>query len=215
MKTMNDNEATASSDLMENIRAFERQLDQKAKAAGLGSMFIAGSMTVHPGWRSSFAGATLSVEFKAGHGMHRRLTTLVTDDDIGTSELQADLAENFVLNMQRAVARAPSAATSRRAIGAAAAAFIAEAGAEGIELEFLCVEPAPIAVFGRPRIEDDTPQVFYVHIVMPHIVDGKLTRDGYTIDADDAAEFAEYLRRRTLPELRELVRNHGVLGTAA
>lgn len=39
----------------------------------------------------------------------------------------------------------------------------------------------------------------------PHDDAGTLTQDSYTIDADDAEEFAPYLRHRTLPELRTLL----------
>ncbi|MFD1787567.1 hypothetical protein ACFSC3_08285 [Sphingomonas floccifaciens] len=138
--------------------------------------------------------------------MDHVLSTVVTDNVIDTPARRAELADNFVLYMQRAVNRAPEAAASRRAIANAVAEVASEAGAEGIDLELLRLEPSPINVFGKPRVEDEHAQVFYVHIVLPHLENGILTRDSYTIDADGAEEFADYLRNRTLPELREVVR---------
>jgi hypothetical protein len=213
MKPMNDN--AIPTDLLSDIMAFERLLIRKAKDAGLRNLLIDDRLKIQPSKGSPSDTAALSIEFKAGSGMDQQLTTIVFSDTVGTPERRDELAENFVLHMQRAIARAPEAAASRRAITAAAAAVIAEAVAEGIELELLRLEPASIPVFGRPRVEDENAQVFYVHLVMPHLQNGALTRDSYTVDADDAEEFADYLRHRTLPELRDLQRAHGELEPAA
>ena len=107
--------------------------------------------------------------------------------------------------MQRAIERAPKAAASRRAIATAAAEVFADAAAEGIDIELLRLEPAPIHVVGKPRVEDENAQVFYVHVVMPHLEGTTVTRASYTIDAFDAEEFADYLRNRTLPEVRGIL----------
>ncbi|MFD1789599.1 hypothetical protein ACFSC3_18755 [Sphingomonas floccifaciens] len=203
---MNDNAAVTPNDLMGDIRAFECQLMEKAKVAGLRSMLIGDRMSIRLSSSAPSDVATLSVEFRAGLGMDHLLTAMVVGDEIDTPERRADLAENFILNMQRAIARAPNAAASRRAIAAAAADVFAEAAAEGIDLELLRLEPAPIHVFGKPRVEDENAQVFYVHVVMPHLDGTVLTRDSYTIDADDGVEFADYLRSRTLPEVRNILR---------
>jgi hypothetical protein len=215
MKPMNDNAIPAPNDLITDIMSFERQLIRKAKEAGLRNQILDDRLKIQPSKGAPSEGAAISFEFKAGSGVDLLLTSIVSSVDVDTQERRDELAENFLLHMQRAVVRAPEAAASRRAITAAAVTVIAEAAAEGIELELLRLEPAPVPVFGRPRIEDENAQVFYVHIVMPHLHNGALTRDSYTVDADDAEEFADYLRHRTIPELRDLLRAHGELEPAA
>lgn len=215
MKAMNDNQTTAPSDLISDIGAFERHLIKKVRNAGLQSLIIDDRINVQPSATAPEEAAALNFLFKAGHGMEHLLMTIVTRDDLGTSERRDELAENFVLHMKRAAARARESAASRRAIAAAAAVVIEEAAAEGIDMELLHLQPSPIHVYGRPDAEDEHPQVFYAHILMPHREGAILTRDSYTIDADDADEFADYLRSRTVPELRELVAAHSRLDPAA
>lgn len=215
MKAMNDNQTTAPSDLLSDIRAFERHLIKKVRSAGLQSMIIDDRMSVQPSATAPSEAATLSFLFKAGHGMEHLLMSIVTRDDLDTSERRDELADNFFLHMKSAAARAPESAASRRAIAAAAAVVIEEAAAEGIDMELLHLQPSTIHVYGRPEAEDERAQVFYVHIVMPHLDGATLTRDSYTIDAYDAEEFAYYVRTRTVPELRELLAAHSSLDPAA
>lgn len=84
-----------------------------------------------------------------------------------------------------------------------------EAAAEGIEIELMRTQPNPLHVFGSPRREGHR-QVFYVHLLMPHEDGDAITQDVWTIDADDADMLADYLRDRTLPELRSLRARFGV-----
>jgi hypothetical protein len=204
-KKMTRNVKTSPADLLANIKTFERLLLEKVRNARLSGKLI-DEASVRANIRSGDDSATINFTFKAGEGMDHVLSTIVDGEIVGTPERRGELADNFVLHMQRAVIRAAEGAASRRAIALAAAKVISEAQAEGLDLELLQVEPAPISVFGKPRVEDENAQVFYVHVVLPHLDGGMLTRDSYTIDADDAEEFADYLRHRTLPELRELVR---------
>jgi hypothetical protein len=210
-KAMTSNIKTTLSDLTNDIAAFERQLEAKVRGAGLKNKFISGAMIE----RLRADGANLAFSFKAGRGMDHMLTTIVTPNIVDTAARRDQLADNFIAHMKRAVDRAPTAAESRTAIARAAEEVFAEARAEGIELELLRLEPSPILVFGDPRAKDNFAQVFYVHIVMPHFDGTSLTRDSYTVDADDAEEFADYLRSYTLPELRELNRTHAQIEVAA
>lgn len=144
-----------------------------------------------------------------------RLIIIAISRRIGTIEDRDALAGECVRNVELAIRRALVAAASRTAIARAAEAVFGEARADGIDLELLRLEPALIHVYGSPRPDDDHAQVFYVHVVMPHPSGERLTRDSYTIDADEAEKFADYVRNRTLPELRDLVRDQGARRTAA
>lgn len=215
MKAMNDNHPNPPSDLINNIRTFERQLIKKVRSAGLQSMIIDDRVNIQLSATAPSEAATLNFLFKAGHGMEHVLMTIVTRDDLETAERRDELADNFILYMKRAAARAPESAASRRAIAAAAAVVIEEAAAEGIDMELLQLQPSPIHVYGRPDTADEHAQVFYAHIVMPHLDGATLTRDSYTIDAYEADEFADYVRSRTIPELRELLAAQSTLDAAA
>ncbi len=84
--------------------------------------------------------------------------------------------------------------------------MVAEAAREGLSLELVRMEPTPILICDSPdRANRRVAQVFDVHLIMPHDDVGTLTEGVYTIDADDAEDFADQLYNRTFPELRPLL----------
>lgn len=196
-------------DLMLQILRLQRAIYREAEAAGLAKYLTnSGRLTVIPYDGYGDWTADVSLGYQPNHGIAYKLTTPVTHDD-GNWSIDSDVqSELFVAHLKNIRSKAEKVSASRRAIKQATLEFIAEAAQEGISLELLRIEPAPVLVFEdpcRPGRRREHAQIFYVHMLLPHDDAGKLTEDMYTIDADDAEEFAIYLRDRLLPELRELV----------
>ncbi len=203
---------TSGSDLMTDIKDLHRRIDRLVKDADL-SRYVGRRLSVElSGDSSSRKGplhaANLELEFKPNHGLDFTLTTLVTDDahstPISSPEAREALAESFIENMRFLLDRIDQTARSRKEIARVAREVIEEARGQGLDLELLRIEPAPAHVYAQPARSRDNRPVFYVHILMPHDDKGTLTEDAYTVDADDPREFADYLRRRVLPECIEL-----------
>lgn len=189
--------------LMDRVQITTVLLQAEAKRRGLDRYLVdGGAASVRPGVGIGFVSCDLRYSFLPLHGVAFELETLVTDDDHGWPLVPAATAKQFVDWMEWLRPRAADVAATRRAITAATTEVIAEAAEEGIELELLGVDLAPVHVFLQPAARGDYQPIFYVRLVMDHDDAGTATRDVYTIDADDAEEFAAYLRHRTLPELR-------------
>lgn len=197
-------------DLVADIIALESAISRQAASDGLdrylmdrGRMDVVLSQGVH---RDS---AEVSVRFKPNHGIEHKLTTLVTIpgliSPIDTQGVREELAALFCRHMSYLKDRVSEAAASRAKIRRAAEEVFAAAREEGLDLEVLHIQPAPTHVYNEPGARGASKQVFYVHVLMPHDDAGVLTEDSWTIDADDAEEFAMYLRDRTVPEIRETV----------
>ena len=188
--------------LIDRIMLTSLTVRTEAARRGLGRYLAdQGQATVKPCSGTRFVSAYMSHLFQPNHGVQFELMSLVTDDDHAAPLDPARKAGLIVDWMEWLRPRAAEVAATRRAIAAAAAEVIAEAKAEGIELELLGGDRAPVHTYRHPKVQGHR-QVFYVRLVMDHDDDGEWTRDAYDIDADDPAELAEYLRRRTLPELR-------------
>lgn len=189
--------------LMDRIQITTVLLRAEAERRGLhrylGSL---GAPNVRPCGGIGSVSCDLRYSFHPLHGVEFELDTLVTDDDHAWPLVPAATAKLFVDWMEWLRPRAADVAATRRAITVATAEVIAEAAAEGIELELLGVDLASVHVHLQPGARGDYQPVFYVRLVMDHDDVGTATRDVYTIDANDPVEFADYLRRRTLPELR-------------
>lgn len=203
---------TPTSDLMVHIKDLHRRIDRLVEDAGL-TRYVGRRLNVQVSRNDTSAhgplqAANLELEFRPNHGLDYTLTTLVTDDahstPISSPEMRETLAESFVENMRFLLDRVEQTAQSRKEIARLAREVIEEARGQGVDLELLRIEPAPAHVFGKPARSRDHRQVFYVHILMPHDDKGTLTEDAYTVDADDPQEFADYLRRRVLPECVDL-----------
>lgn len=201
---------TAGYDLVSDILPLRRAVKERVEAEGLSRYLINdGEITILPRTGIAFDAADVSLRFRPNLGIEYELTAIVTEPElawpIDTGAKRAAIAELFVAHMALVVGRAADAARSAKAIRRAAEKVFDEARAEGIELEVTRIQAAPIFVQGDPERRGRNRQVFYVHVLMPHDDDGTLTEDSWTIDADDADDFAFYLRERTLPELRDLV----------
>lgn len=199
-------------DLMSDIKALRARVEEQAKAKGLSRYLLDhGAISVRPHGGNDFDAADVSIGFQPNLGMDYRLYTPVTDSDhawpIDTPKKRNDKAALFVRHMEYLLAQAKIAAASRAAIKRAAQEVFDEALREGFVMEVLRIEAAPVLIHGEPGKRNrhgECKQVFYVHVLMPHDDEGTLTEDAWTIDADDADEFADYLRSNVLPELREL-----------
>lgn len=209
---MPQNSKPPTTDLVMDIKDLHRRIDRLVKDADL-SRYVGRRLSVELSGDSSarkgpLHAANVELEFKPNHGLDYTLTTLVTDDahstPISSPETREALAESFVENMRFLLDRVEQTAQSRKEIARLAREVVEEARGQGLDLELLRIEPAPAHVFGKPTRSRDHRQVFYVHILMPHDDKGTLTEDAYTVDADDPQEFADYLRRRVLPECVEL-----------
>ncbi|WP_164518891.1 hypothetical protein [Sphingomonas sp. ABOLG] len=201
--------AKPADDLMLQILDLQRTIYRKAEAAGLARYLTnRGQLTVIPHDGNGAWTADISLGYQPNYGIEYKLTTPLTGEDGNRAvdrDVQSDL---FVAHLMAIRSTAEKVSASRRAIKQATLEVIAEAAREGISLELLRIEPAPVLVFEdpcEPGRRREHSQVFYVHMMLPHDDAGTLTEDMYTIDAADAEEFADYLRDRTLPELRELV----------
>jgi hypothetical protein len=196
---------TRGSDLMSRIQITSRLVADEAGERGL-ARYLEGNgqatikpMTSCPGvpegcWMSHF--------FQPLHGVRFELLSMVTDDTGSSPLVPAQHAARLADWMEWLTPRAAAVAAQRTAVTAAAAQVIAEATAEGIDMELLGVDLAPVHTTVAPGERGGWHTVFYVRIVMDHLDQGVLTRDAYTIDADDPTEFADYMRRRILPEIR-------------
>ncbi len=193
-------------DLMVDILHLQQEIYRKAKACGLARYLMDhGTLAVTPHGHDSDWTADIELRFQPNYGVEYKLTALVTGPDKAWPIDQDVLSDLFIAYLQHLYARARTVAANRRAIRQAALEVIAEAAQEGIALELARIEAATFLVYQAPARLDDHDQVFYVHLIMPHDDAGTLTEDAYTIDADDAEEFASYLRSRTIPDLRDLL----------
>lgn len=209
---MHKTKIPSANNLVVDIKDLHRRIDRLVRDAGL-TRYVGRRLNVEFSSDSSarkgpLHAANVELEFKPNHGLEYTLTTLVTDDDhstpISSPEKREALAESFVENMRFLLDRIDETARNRKEIARLTREVIDEAREHGLDLELLRIEPAPAHVYGKPARSRDHSQVFYVHILMPHDDDGTLTQDAYTVDADVPEEFADYLRRRVLPECIEL-----------
>ncbi|MES3044005.1 hypothetical protein [Sphingomonas faeni] len=193
-------------DLMMDILDLQRAIYRKAQSCGLARYLMDhGALAVIPHDHNGNWTADIELRFQPNHGVEYKLRAPVTGPDDAWPIDRDALSDLFVAHLQHLRANAEIVATNRRAIRQAALEVIAEAAQEGIALELLRIEAASILVYHGPERRENHAQVFYVHLMMPHDDAGTLTEDAYTIDADDADEFASYLRRRTIPELQCLL----------
>jgi hypothetical protein len=199
---------TRGSDLMSRIQTTSQLVGIMAQERGV-AKYLAGrtqpTATVKPyaSTDGSFDSAWLSYAFQPNHGVSFELLSLVTSDDKAHPVKPFERAVLLVDWMEWLTPLAPAVAVRRSAIAAAATEVIAEAKAEGIDMELLGIDLAPVHAYVTPGERGGFMPVFYVSILMDHDDDGVLTRDRYTVDADDPVEFAAYMRRRILPEIRE------------
>jgi hypothetical protein len=195
--------------LMTDIVRLQRAIYRKAEACGLARYLINhGDLSVTQLGEPNGWSAYIDLRFQPNYGIEYKLNTLVTGRGHAWPIDQEALSDLFVEYLEHIRARAETVSNSRRAIKQTTLQVIEEAAKEGIDLELMRIEAAPIHVFGGPVKQNrrgECAQVFYVHLMMPHDDSGLMTEDVYTIDADDPEEFGDYLRTRTLPELRELL----------
>ena len=202
-------------DLISDITALGHRIRGAAEDAGMDRYLLdRGRISVVPDLGSDFDSADIVLGFKPNFGLEYDLKTIVTDPGrnwpIDTPERRGQVADLFVRHMSYVAERAEVVAESRLAIKLAAEEVFREARSQGIELELVRIQPAPVLVYGEPGGRGDSKQIFYVHVVMPHDDQGTLTKDSWSIDAEDASDFAEYLRDRTLPELIDLQARFGI-----
>jgi hypothetical protein len=200
-------------DLMADIKALEARVYKEAEAKGLSRYLVNhGAISVRPHGGSDFHAGDITIGFQPNYGLDFKLFTPVTDAahawPINTFGKRQKLAALVAKHMEHLVATAPVVAKTRADIKRAAQQVLDEALNEGLEMEILRIETAPVHVYqepGQTNRRGECKQVFYVHVLMPHDDEGVLTQDVWTIDADDAEEFADYLRTSVLPELREML----------
>lgn len=199
---------TKGSDLMGRIQMTSRLVGMMAEERGL-ARYLEGrteaTATIKPspsvdGTRDS---AWLSYHFMPNYGVTFELLSLVTADNQAHPVKPFERATLLVDWMEWLAPRAAAVAAQRTAIAAAANQVIAEAQLEGIEMELLGIELAPVHAYVDPGTPGGWSNVFYVAMLMDHDDAGTMTRDRYTIDADDPAEFASYLRTSVLPDMRK------------
>jgi hypothetical protein len=197
---------TRGIDLMSRMQITSKLIADEANERDLGRYLECnGQATIKPmtSCPSVPEGYWMSHFFQPNHGVRFELLSMVTDDTGSSPLVPAEHADRLVDWMEWLTPRAAAVAAQRTAVTAAAAQVIAEAAVEGIDMELLGVDLAPVHTTQAPGERGGWHTVFYVRIVMDHGDRGVLTRDAYTIDADDPAEFAGYMRRRILPEIRE------------
>ncbi len=205
---MTKKQTTTQHDLMSEIDALRDQIHDAAEAVGLARYLMNhGAVTVRPHQGRRFVAADISVRFQPNHGLEHELTTLVTSPGrfcaIDTHAKRQRIANLFVRHMASLRDRAAQTALMRQKIKLAALEVLGEANREGFGLELMRIQVAPCHVYGEPGARGDFRQVFYVHLMMPHVDEGVMTEDVFTIDADQPDDLARYLRDRTLPELRD------------
>lgn len=191
--------------LMSGLMILKRRIIEGAREAGFQRhLEEEQGITITSFGRGRFETARLHVAFWSGHGMCYRLIDILSSDRLDTPEKIDAKADLFVVAMKRMAARAERDSRTRSAIVAATNEVLAEARTLGHEMEMLGIEPTSTDVFGKSPREDDLPKAFDIRILMPSEEDGKLTRDVFTLDANDPVEFATYLREYTIPELDDL-----------
>lgn len=201
---------TANNDLIADITILKDLIVEKATKAGIARYLLnGGEVSVRPHDRFDGSNvADISIGFQPNLGLDHELTAQVSDRKgaarIDTKASRDAIAEHFVENMRVLAQHAQADARNRSEIRRAAQAFFDEVAEEGFELELLRIQPSPVHVFGSPRQGVERRKVFYVHVLMPHEDEGTLTRDAWTIDADDAEGFGLYLRDRVLDDMRGL-----------
>lgn len=213
MGTKKTGKRTRGTDLMSRIQTTSQLVGIMAKERGLdryleGRSEATATIKPFPSNDGSFDAAWLSYHFMPLHGVNFELLSMATTDDKAHAVKPFEKATLLVDWMEWLAPRAAAIAAQRTAIAAAAAEVIAEAGVEGIDMELLGIETAPVHAYVTPGERGGWMPVYYVAILMDHDDRGVLTRDRYTIDADDPAEFATYLRTRVLPEIREQRAQH-------
>jgi len=208
MKKMTKN-AKPADDLMLQILDLQHAIYRAAEAEGLARYLMDdGRLTVEPEERNDGWSADIFLSFKPNHGITYKLMDNVTARNGAWPIDRDELTARFIAHLRDLYEHSKEASASRRAIKTATLRVIAEAAQEGISLELLDIEAASTHVRsepGGPSWRPRFPQVFYVNILMPHIDAGTLTEDTYVMDANDADEFASYLRERVLLETRQLL----------
>lgn len=206
--TKTGTERKPSPGLMIEILALQRAIYRRAEAKGLARYLVnSGRLEVMPHDGDQWW-ADIELRFRPNHGIEYTLTHPVTAQGEAWPISQTARADLFVEYLEHLRDRAEEASATRKAIRRATLEVIAEAEQEGIALELMRMEASPIIVCGSPERANRRGryrQVYDVHLLMPHDDAGTLTEDAWTIDADEPGEFADYLRTRLLPELRELL----------
>lgn len=128
------------------------------------------------------------------------ITSLKT---IATPSARTAVADQVIKHIQALAVLAPETLALRRALAAEAHKVIAEAAAEGIEMELLHIEP--VETMWEGEICEDRRPNLDVCILMPDNGRGTVTMEPMVLDADDAEEFTRYMRERIIPGLREIV----------
>lgn len=198
-----------STDLMIEILDLQDAIFRKAEEHGLARYLMdRGKLAVMPHRHGDAWAADVELRFQPNHGVEYTLTAPVTAQAWKWRIDEEALADLFIQYLEHLRDGAWAAAVNRKAITQATLEVIAEAAQEDIALELMRMEASPVIVVGtpdRPSWRSRNEQAFHVHLLMPHDDAGTLTEDVWTIDADDPEEFADYLRSRLLPELRELL----------
>jgi hypothetical protein len=203
MQKRDGNEATTDTMFARIVEA-QQALRNEAAQRGLGRfLYNDGEFAIRSIDRNLEA-CTVSVVLTLGLGCRYELSTIVTETDQVDAR---NLAATFIDWIEAVVAGNAEVAQSRREIKAVTERAISKALREGINIELLGIDIAPIAVGGRAAEAHDLrhPKTLLVCLIMSQVVDGKIVRDEVVIDANRAEEFADYLADSVLPEQREIL----------
>lgn len=202
---------TASAEAFDIVLKFSRLLEAKIEANGLKRQVpFPPSLTLATRDPSTLDGCYVQLGYVPAPGLEHELMIPVGTvrgdiNDISSEKARRKVADVVLATMQHLRNVSEIATASRIAITRAASAFIDEASKDGVSIELLRVVPNTTLVFDHQTDADRRDRtVFYVHMIMPNEENGVLRDEAFVIDADDADEFSEYLRFRTLPEMREL-----------
>lgn len=198
----------AKYDLMADIKALGRAIFQAADDAVLAHHLTNNDeISIVPHEGEGFHAADVVMRFRTEFGIEYELTTVATEPSlswpIDTPAHGERIAGRFLQHMEYITGRAASVANSRKEILAAADELFERAAADGIELEVMRIQPAPVNIFGAPDSDAGSAQVFYVdvQVFMRHDCQGEVTEGTWTIDTDGPADLIDKVSNRILPDL--------------